>query len=207
MGKECRLQAFPEDWLLIKQVQSGELSGDRLQAVCLYLSWLRGKGSRTEPQAYFQLEDDPGIKWVFGQTLDLLETEPGLLWRQGYLDRRFEVLRYLLTESTSDESSRRLFQWAIDGYRQIHPAAMATQGNPIPWSDADTTGRIHEALCPVEFSSLAMHFGTDKYLAATLYKKSEDRQEVRTLHSYFCELKEYYRVAARTNCGTLVIVD
>jgi hypothetical protein len=207
LGKECRLQAFPEDWLLIKQVQSGELSGDLLQAVCLYLSWLRGKGPRTEPQAYFQQEDSPTRKLAFLQTLDLLVLDPGLLWRHCYLDRRFEVVRYLLTESTSDESSRRLFQWAIDGYLPIHPAATASQGYPIQWSDADTTGRIHEALCPVEFSSLAMHFGTDKYLAATLYKKSEDRREVRTLHSCFCELKEYYRVAAKTNCGTLVIVD
>jgi hypothetical protein len=52
-----------------------------------------------------------------------------------------------------------------------------------------------------------VHFGTDKYLATPLYKKSADRREVHAVHAYFCELKEYYLAAARANCGTLVLVD
>lgn len=207
MGRETRLQAFPEDWALVRQVQAGERPGDLLQASWHYLSWLRGKQFTTDPQAYFQLEDDPQRRAVFGATLELLAVDPGLLWRQAYLDRRFEVLRYLLTESAPNDMARRLYEFAIDGSGPMHSEATATQGYPICWNDADTTKRIHAALGPIEFSSLAVHFGTQKFLAAELYKKSADRREVSALHAYFCELKEYYRAAAESNCGTLVLLD
>lgn len=207
MGRETQLQAFPNDWPLVRQVQSGECSGDLLQTACHYLSWLRRKQFKTDPRAYFDLEDDPQRRAVFGATLDLLAVDSGLLWRQCYLDRRFEVLRYLLTESARDDSTRRLYEMAIDGSGPIHPQATATQGHPICWSDADTTKRIHAAISSVEFSSLAAHFGTAKFLAAELYKKSEERREIHALHAYFCELKEYYRAATQANCGTLVLMD
>ena len=207
MGRESRLQAFPEDWPLVSQVQSGACSGDLLQAVYHYLSWLRGKQFVTDPQAYFQLEEDGPRRAAYGATLDLLAVDSGLLWRQCYLDRRFEVLRYLLTESARDDSTRLLYELAIDGSGSIHPQATATQGHPICWSDADTTKRIHAALSSVEFSSLAAHFGTAKFLAAELYKKSVERREVHALLAYFCELKEYYRAATQANCGTLVLMD
>ena len=200
MGRETQLQAFPNDWPLVRQVQSGECSGDLLQTACHYLSWLRRKQFKTDPRAYFDLEDDPQRRAVFGATLNLLAVDSGLLWRQCYLDRRFEVLRYLLTESAPDEATGRLFELAINGSWQIHPDATATQGYPICWSDAATTKRIHAALFHIEFSSLAVHFGTDKYLATPLYKKSEERREVHALHAYFCELKEYYLAAARAVC-------
>ncbi len=207
MGRESRLQAFPEDWPLVSQVQSGACSGDLLQAVYGYLSWLRGKQFTTGPRAYFQLEEDASRRAVFEATLSLLALDPGLIWRNCYLDRRFEVLRYLLTESARDDSTRRLYQLAIDGSGSIHPQATATQGHPICWSDAETTMRIHAALRSVEFSSLAAHFGTAKFLATELYKKSVERREIYALQAYFCELKEYYRAAAQVNCGTLVLVD
>jgi hypothetical protein len=207
MGRETQLQAFPNDWPLVRQVQSGECSGDLLQTACHYLSWLRRKQFKTDPRAYFDLEDDPQRRAVFGATLDLLAVDSGLLWRQCYLDRRFEVLRYLLTESARDDSTRRLYEMAIDGSGPIHPQATATQGHLICWSDADTTKRIHAAISSVEFSSLAAHFGTAKFLAAELYKKSEERREIHALHAYFCELKEYYRAATQANCGTLVLMD
>jgi hypothetical protein len=207
MGRETKLQAFPDDWRLVRQVQSGECSGDLLQTACHYLSWLRRKKFTTDPQAYFDLEDDPQRRAVFGATLDLLADDPGLLWRQSYLDRRFEVLRYLLTKSAPDDSTSQLFELAIDGSCPIHPEATATQGYPICWSDAATTKRIHAALFRIEFSSLAVHFGTDEYLAMPLYKKSAEWRELHALHAYFCELKEYYLAAAQSNCGTLVLVD
>jgi hypothetical protein len=207
VGRETRLQAFPEDWPLVRQVQSGEYSGDLLQAACHYLSWLRRKQFKTDSRAYFHLEDDSQRLEVFGAILDLLSVDPGLLWRQGALDRRFEVLRYLLSEHAPDDSTRRIYESAIVGSGRIHPEATATQGYPICWSDAASTKRIHAALCPVEFSSLAGHFGTDKYLKAELYKKSTERREVHALYAYFCELKEYYRAAAQANCGTLILVD
>jgi hypothetical protein len=207
MGRETQLQAFPNDWPLVRQVQSGECSGDLLQTACHYLSWLRRKQFKTDPRAYFDLEDDPQRRAVFGATLDLLAVDSGLLWRLCYLDRRFEVLRYLLTESARDDSTRRLYEMAIDGSGPIHPQATATQGHLICWSDADTTKRIHAAISSVEFSSLAAHFGTAKFLAAELYKKSEERREIHALHAYFCELKEYYRAATQANCGTLVLMD
>jgi hypothetical protein len=207
VGRETRLQAFSENWVLIDRVQAGELSGDLLQAVCIYLSWLRGKQATTEPQAYFRLEEDAERKWAFELTLASLDEDPGLLWRQAFLDRRFEVLRFLLTESAPDETSRRFCQLAIDGCLPIHPTATATQGAPIQWSDAALTSQIHQVLQPIEFSTLAAHFSTNKFLATTLYKKSADRREVHALHAYFCELKEYYRAAAMARCGTLVLVD
>lgn len=207
MGRETRLQAFPEDWPLVRQVQSGECSGDLLQASWHYLAWLRGKQYSTDAQAYFQVEDDPQRRAVFGTTLELLAVDPELLWRQANLDRRFEVLRYLLTVSAPNDSARQLYEFAIDGSGLIHPEATATQGYPICWNDADTTKRIHAAISSVEFSSLAAHFGTAKFLAAELYKKSLERREIHALHAYFCELKEYYRAATQANCGTLVLMD
>jgi len=207
MGRETQLQAFPNDWPLVRQVQSGKCSGDLLQAVYHYLSWLRGKQFVTDPQAYFQLEEDRPLRAAYGATLDLLAVDSGVLWRQCYLDRRFEVLRYLLTESARNDSTRRLYEMAIDGSGPIHPQATATQVHPICWSDADTTKRIHAAISSVEFSSLAAHFGTAKFLAAELYKKSEERREIHALHAYFCELKEYYRAATQANCCTLVLMD
>jgi hypothetical protein len=58
MGRETQLQAFPNDWPLVRQVQSGECSGDLLQTACHYLCWLRRKQFKTDPRAYFDLEDD-----------------------------------------------------------------------------------------------------------------------------------------------------
>jgi len=110
----------------------------------------------------------------------------------------------LLTESAPDEATGRLFELAIHGSWRIHPDATATQGYPICWSDAATTKRIHAALGPIEFSSLAAHIGTANFLAAELYKSLEPRG-IHALLAYFCELKEYYRAAARANCGTLVL--
>jgi hypothetical protein len=77
------------------------------------LQGLRRKQFKTDPRAYFDLEDDPQRRAVFGATLDLLAVDSGLLWRQCYLDRRFEVLRYLLTESAPDKATGRLFELAM----------------------------------------------------------------------------------------------
>jgi hypothetical protein len=207
VGKETQLQALPYDWPLVRQVQSGECSGDLMQTACYFLCWLRRKQFTTDPRSYFALEDDPQRRAVFEATLDLLAVDSGLLWRQCYLDRRFEVLRYLLTESATDESTRQLYRASIEGSVPFHPQATTTQGHLIGWSDPETTKRIHSALCSVEFSWLAVHFGTESFLATELYKKSGEQREVHALHSYFCELKEYYRASALANCGTLMLVD
>lgn len=183
---------------VLRRPVAGQLALSRLAA---------GKAVLNRCSGYFQVEDDPQRRAVFGTTLELLAVDPELLWRQANLDRRFEVLRYLLTESAPNDSARQLYEMAIDGSGLIHPEATATQGYPICWNDADTTKRIHAALGPIEFSWLAAHFGTAKFLAAKLYKKSLERREIHALHAYFCELKEYYRAAAQANCGTLVLID
>jgi len=81
---------------------------------------------------------------------------------------RSAVVKWVARIFAPDEATGRLFELAINGSWQIHPDATATQGYPICWSDAATTKRIHAALGPIEFSSLAAHFGTANFLAAEL---------------------------------------
>ena len=207
MGKETTLQAFPEDTPLLCRVRSGETSGDHIQTVLCYLDWLRRKRHQTGAVEYFRNEDEPERIALFEETLELLESNPELLWRTAYLDRRFEVLLYLMCESTSCPEQKELYRFAICGREPIHATATATQGHPIMWNDAGTTRRIYDALETLEFSKVARHFGTEEFSNQSLYKKSDDRREPTALHSYFCELKEFYRAAAAVGNETIVVVD
>lgn len=207
MGREIRLQAFPEDWPLLKKIRAGETSGDFVQTAEHYLSWLRRKQRQTPAEAYFALETDEQYLAIYRETLELVTSQPQILWRTAYLDRRFEVLHFLLCESTDSVEMREAFAVAIYGQEQIHPNATATQGAPIKWSDVETTRGIHQVLEKVEFADAAIHFGTEKFLQEPLYKKSTDRRETTGLFSYFCEMKEYYRSAASAGNVTIAILD
>jgi len=207
LGRETRLQAVPENWPLLAQTRAGELAGDCLQTVFCYLGWLRGKQASTDREAYFALETDPAYLTLYQQVLHLLDEEPAVLWRTADLDRRFEVLLYLLCETTADEARRSTFRWAISGRGRVHELALAGQGAPIQWNDALTTQQIHVALQDLEFAELAQHFGTQKFLDTPLYKKSDDRREVGSLHYFYCQLKEYYRAAAGAGDATLIVLD
>lgn len=207
MGREIRLQAFPENWPLLTRVRTGKTSGDFIQTAKIYLSWLRGKHRQTPAETYFAQETDEEYLAICHETLELVTTQPQILWRGADLDRRFEVLHFLLCESTDSLETRDAFTYAIYGREPIHPDATATQGAPIKWNDADTTRRIQKVLDEIEYADVAIHFGTEKFLREPLYKKSTDRREPIGLYSFYCEMKEYYRSAARFGNATIVILD
>lgn len=207
MGRETTLQAFPSNWQPWASENSNDAIGDDIQSVFCFLAWLRRKQHNTDAKEYFSNESEPQRRGLYIETLELLTTDSTLLWRYADLDRRFEVLLYLLVETTSSTEQRELFQVAINGQEQVRPHATAGQGFPINWNDAETTARINDALMHVAFGDLAKHYSTEKYLQQALYKKSTDKRELTYLHAYFCQLKEYYRAAASAQNVTIFLVD
>ncbi len=153
------------------------------------------------------MEDDETRIELFSSTLNLVDASPELLWQYCDLDRRFEVLLYLMNETTQIESHLELFRFAIRGRIQIHRGAIGGQGYPIMWNDAETTFLINEAISSLEFGSLARNYATEKYQSQILYKKSEDRQELSYLHQYFSAFKEFYRSTAKCGNATLILLD
>jgi len=206
MGRETTLQAFPRDWALLRQVRSGDISGDSIQTAICYLDWLRRKQRRTDPTSFFAQENDQNRIAVYMETLKLLKSCPEFLWRFADIDRRFEVLLYLMRETTSCSNQHELFGFAVNGREQIHTTATSTQGHPIMWNDAETTCRIHDAMGSLEFGEVASQFGTEKYFHQSLYKKSDDRREPTALHKYFCELKELYRSSAAATANRFIAI-
>ena len=204
MGRETVLQGVPGTWPLLQKVRSGESD---IQTVFCYLSWLRRKNRGTAREAYFSQDDDQERIDLLLATLDLIDSTPDLLWQYCDLDRRFEVLLYLMNEATQCERQRGLFRASICGDSQIHPDACGTQGYPITWNDAETTFKIHEAIASLEFGCLAPHHATEKFNAQTLYKKGNDRRELTWLHTCFCELKEFYRSTASHGNASVIVVD
>lgn len=207
MGRETRLIAFPEDWHLLSSVRTGKASGDDIGTVIFYASWLRGKNVQTDATAYFEHDDDPARISVLRETLALLNSNDGLLWIVADIDRRFEVLQYLMLESSTSVEQQQLYRFSISGREVIHPTATGGQGFPIRWNDAKTTREVNDAICGLNFGMIIEHYGTEKFHEIPLYKGTCERREARNLYGYFCHLKEYYRAAAAAGYATIVYVD
>jgi len=209
MGHETNLQALPANWEIFRQACSGEVSGDEFQSALLYLRRISRQKKNSDMRAcmFSTLDDDERL--VPEATLKLALEFPGLPWRHCDLDRKFEILLYLLGETTSCDKKLELFDYAIKGQRRIHPSVTACQGRPIMSTDNPTNKRIYEVLLPIEFCELAEHFGTEKYRSQTLYKQlqNDDWRSLRWMQYAYAQLKEYYRAVVASAEITIVIDD
>lgn len=212
MGKETTIRAFPADWPLIQQVRAGETKGQYLQTAFHCLWTLTTYRFGQDPQVSLDHEEkdpDPDEEYLsaYRQTVELLKASPELLWCRAYLDRQFEVMHYLMCETTEDPSLLDLYSHAVKGRKQIHPEATASQGFPICWNDPETTSKVWHALGPLAFEEIVRHYGTEKYQGQRLYKGGYSRNQAGALHDSFCQLKELYRSASASGHLTVVVVD
>jgi len=85
-----------------------------------------------------------------------LDLDRRYLWRFCDLDRKFDVLNFLLAEYADTPEAENAFSNAICGSESFYGDVTATQGCPIMWNDSRTTQNIHEKLNSVEFGNVTV---------------------------------------------------
>lgn len=122
-----------------------------------------------------ELETRKGETAFVEEATKLLRRIPDLTLRRLYLDRRYDILCYLLSEErrngvTDPAEMVDPLSHAIYGAVELHPGIHATQGAPIRLTPSASVSKIAAALAPIHWSEICKWIDPARMEAAGVYK-------------------------------------
>jgi hypothetical protein len=205
MGWEVELIAISPECKLLQLVNSNELNPELLTFVGYYFRLRREQGSRVDTFARGDRDYE-----TFVDTLEqLVSDHPGVETRHCYLDRRFEWLQWLLTQSSRPQDAP-LAETAIRGELLVTPNAQSVQGFPIRWTSPATCELIDVWLSEMDRPLLRSQYDPIDMNAASLYKwgQSGDPEDAfEWIIEDFNSLQRFYRDIVANSEAVLVITD
>ena len=123
MGWEIEITAITPHCELLRRVNDNEIDAELLTFVRTYLRLRREQGSRVNTFARGDKDYE-----IFVDALEqLVINKPGIENRYCDLDRRFDWLKWLLTQSSPPQDAQ-LAEIAIHGESLLTPTARSVQG-------------------------------------------------------------------------------
>jgi hypothetical protein len=211
VGVELTYRAIPDDTRLFELVALSRDHGEALEFINLYFSGERHRNAEgDEINRLFSLE---------AQRIKM--AHPGIELRSCTLDRRWDMLHYLLSEqrrteafqlgsgtfrpNDDDNGSR-----AVWGEKDIHANAIATQGFPLRYASgpcAAATARWLNALTRDDLQSRYDPEAMDAQGVYKLYQDSVYERLFEDLWECFEKLKSFYQAIAQHHEGALIVLD
>ncbi len=205
MGWEVELNAIAPDCELLRRIKDNELDSELLTFVRTYFRLRREQGSRVDTFA-------EGVKdyEIFVDTLEqLVKDKPGIENRYCNLDRRFEWLEWLLTQSSSPQNAQ-LAKIAICGESPVTPTARSVQGFQICWNSSSTCGLIHIWLSKLNRPLLESKFDPIRMNSANIYKwrqSGDPEVAFEWVMEDFNSLQRLYQDVVKNSEAVLVVTD
>ena len=137
---------------------------------------------------------------------------PDLPRRNCDLDRRWDILHYLLSATRRGEpaAADRAIDQAFDGTWVVADHVRAGQGAPVRHLPPTAVAEVVAALEPMSEETLRARHHPAALQAASVYKFRADRAddaEWRWTADTFHALREFFRAAARTGDAVLTVRD
>jgi hypothetical protein len=205
MGWEVQLNAIAPDCELLRRINDNELDAELLTFVRIYFRQRREQGRRDETFAY----GDKNYEIFVNDLEQLMRDKPGIENRYCDLDRRFDWLKWLLTECSFPQDAQ-LAEIAIRGESHVTPTARSVQGFPICWTSPSTCELIDLWLSELNRPLLESKFDPIRMNCANLYKwqQSGDREDVfESIIEDFNSLQRLYRNVVKNSEAVLVVTD
>jgi hypothetical protein len=205
MGWEVTLNAISPQSNLLRLVNSNELSPELLTFVGHYFRLRREQGSRVNRFA----QGDRDYETFVDALEQLVSDRPKIETRYCELDRRFEWLQWLLTQSSKPQDSS-LAKTAIRGESWITPTARSVQGFPICLTSPATCELVNIWLSEMDRSLLRSHYDPIAMNAAHLYKwgqSGDPKDAFEWIIEDFNSLQQFYRDVVANSEAVLVVTD
>ncbi len=213
MGHEVGLQIFPEDHDVVRDWLSGRHDGNSIQH-CFHVFGYMRRGMQPGP---FIERDAPEVRAEAQRFIQLAQQYPWLLCGFCDLDRRYDLLLYLLELMAADDQAMEMARAAVLGTRQVAGSARSGQGFSINWSTPDETVALERYLKNIDTHEMCRRFSVVSTPSQrTIYKSrqdlhlvsSEERHQVAvSLSSDLQQLVKFYSAARQTGFGVIVLRD
>ncbi len=203
MGREVQLNAISPECKLLQLVNS--INPELLTFVGYYFRLRCQQGSRVDTFAH----GDRDYETFVDALEQLVSDHPGIETRHCYLDRRFEWLQWLLTQSSRPQDAP-LAETAIRGELLVTPNARGTQGFPIRWTSPATCELINVWLSEMDRPLLRSRYDPIAMNAANLYKwgQSGDPEDAfEWIIKDFNSLQRFYQDIVANSEAVLVVID
>jgi hypothetical protein len=202
MGYERTYQAIPEDWEPLKVAVSAGLYSEFMTFIPFYLSqdydaWLKGR------------ENGPAF---VGELKRLVAERPGIEKRMLDLDRRFDMLHYLLSQERRQRvaEAHDLGTKAICGSTLLPSHLAGTQGHLTGYSTPLEVLEIALFLESLTMSDLLDHFTPSDMLDKGVYKIYQWREDeheylLNLLREDYDMLRAFYHSVAENEEAVLAV--
>jgi hypothetical protein len=205
MGWEVELNAISPQCELLRLINGNKLDPELLTFVPAYFRLRRKRGSRVDSFA----NGDRGFEILVDALEHLVSDHPGIETRYCNLDRRFDWLQWLLTQSSNIQDAP-LAEIAIRGEALITPTARSIQGFPIRWTSPATCELIDIWLSEMDDSMLQAKYDPMSMNAAGLYKwlqVSDPEVVFEWIIEDLSSLQRLYRGVVTNSEAILVVTD
>jgi hypothetical protein len=205
MGFEMEYQAIPPDCGLIELALSDP---DEAWGLSLVPSWFSRKDDGPAPGREGKPRDNP----IWDACCRLAGIYPDLRTRNCYLDRRWDVLHFLLSATRRDEPATAtdlVIDRAFNAGELIADYVQAGQGVPVRYLSPAAVSEIAAVLEPLDRDALARHYDPVR-MDDEVYKFSaKDANEVEweRIVGYFTALRSFFLTAAGAGDAVIVCKD
>lgn len=200
MGFELTYQALPENCLLLLRSRHDPDFGSLLPFFKLF-------AEQDEEDRENQTRTD-----FVQEVRQVVQLHPGIEQRNFSLDRRWDMLYYLLSEQrrnceATDETS--LIHQAIFGGDILHPDVRAGQGILIRYLPLAKVRRVVALLATLTSETLEVNFDPSAMRQAAVYKIRGDEEKFyfELLEQDLKALKTFYQLAVIHHEGVLTCLD
>jgi hypothetical protein len=162
--------------------------------------------------AAYRLDNDVELK-EYSQIAEIARSEhPGIEDRKLELDRRWDMLHYLLSEKRRKNfryDEKDLIDLAIHGGDKLGDAFVLPQGVPITFLRPDEVKEISKHLGEIPLDSLLEHWNPPLMREAGVYKirGDEDEHRLEYLLEDFENMKDFYLWTAIYDEAVVVFCD
>ena len=205
MGFELQYQAIPPDSDLIELARRDTEGGWALGRVPSWFSCEEG-GPRLG-------REGEGENPIWDACCRLAGTHPELRARNCYLDRRWDVLHYLLSATRRGEPATDddlTIDRAFGAGELIADHVRGGQGVPVRYLSPAVVFDLAVVVEPLDDVALARHYNPARLEAAAIYKFWADRadeSEWERIVGYFARFREFFVDAARTGSAAIACQD
>lgn len=202
MGVEKSFQAIPGNCDLIQRAREDADVGSLLGYVPI---WIR------DGLPHARYAGWPEAERFAGMLRTLIEMNPGLEKRNCHLDRRWDILHFLLSANRRRERGGEIDAYvdlALNGAEIIGGQVRGTQGVPVRYTNPSQVELIAAALTSMTKRQMKKYNNPARMQAHAVYKAfGNSPHRWQTLCEDFAALRGLYVVAAEHGEGVIVCLD
>ena len=202
MGVEANFQALPADCALLQRAKENAAFAEKLASFSFYA---RLPASQIDLASQHQWRGDA----EFSQFALLLKAtvaeNPGIESRNCTLDRRWDIVDFMLRAAYGDE---KWIEHAVKGDPGISPDAKSVQGFPLRFLAPAAVSEVALWFSEIDLNTIRTFWNPSEISHSNLYKSQHCKTEDWEWIEHDVEnLRSFYAQAARHSEGVLAVYD